>query len=427
MKKHLFLFVALLSALMAQAQSHDGSDYQPQTIGSDTYTITCDWLKKSVFDTNTVDFNRTDFFIHDGILYFNHAGNDGDYYLYRVNAADGEYLGRVEINWGDIPHSSTASLFCGQDDEGTPFVSSFSIHGENAYPYTITMLDIVDGMPVATKVYELTNIAGWWLYETNVSGSLKDGKFRAVAAVKIFGDKGMPNPWGYAEWVYDGTNSYPSTCARMKVSKGVAVPVAGGNVVVYDCDDAADKGEVDCKTPTLCTFHDDETFDVVDTFDETLLGNTHGTGIDFAEFDGKKFMLYGAGFAPANYGVACLEDFPKSLKGNVLWTLAASESYSSLPDTKAELFRHNFKNMNVRADKNTENGLQFYVYTNEDGLAKYTIKKKSLVQTGVEKVGVDNGKTEYFTLSGIKLPSYPEGRGFYLKLSSEGVEKVIVR
>lgn len=428
MKIYSFLFAALVGPITAWAQSPDGSVYEAQTVGADTYTLTCDWLKKSVFDSYPGDFCRTDFFIYDGILYFNHAGADGEHYLYRVNASDGEYLGRVDIEWGEVPHGVNASTFVGQDDEGTPFISSFAQHGNTNYPYTITMLDIVDGMPVAVKTYELTNIAGWWLYETTVSGSLKSGNFRAVAAVKVYGDNRMPNPWGYAEWVFDGSSTFPATCAKMTVSKGIAKPVADGKVVVYDCDDnLINKADYDCKSPTLCRFHDDETFDVIDTFAESSLENTNATGLDFAEYDGKNFMLYGAGFAPTRYGVACLKDFPESLKADVLWTLAASESFSSYPDTKEELFRHEFKNMTVHADKQADDGLQFYVYTNQAGLAKYTIKKKSVIQTGVEEIGVENCATEFFTLSGLRLATMPTQPGCYIKRSQGSVEKIIIR
>lgn len=51
--------------MTAMAQSPDGSVYDSQTVGEDTYTLTCDWLKQSVFDSYPGDFYRTDFFIYE--------------------------------------------------------------------------------------------------------------------------------------------------------------------------------------------------------------------------------------------------------------------------------------------------------------------------------------------------------------------------
>ncbi len=430
MKLRYLMPILCLCPFVAFAQSPDGKDYKPVALDADTYTLTCDWHKPSVFGAypaaypNT--FERTDFFVYDGKLYFNHLDmEEGKHYLHVVDAASGEYEGQVQIVWDGVEHSPNGTHFVGMDSEGTPYVSAFS-HGEYqtlGYPFTITTLAIVDGTPVAQDVYTFPIEDSWWTHETAVAGSLLSGNFRVVAT--IFKDKGQLGPviWGFAEWdVKEGVPTFKAA-SSVGMSLGSAIPVGDDKMLIYNCGHTLRGNPTsELYSPTLCTLVHDAKPNLLNEF---VQDDVNATGIDYCLYDNRHFMLYGSGFEPARYAVAVMPDFPESLAtSQLLWSLGETP-YSQKSEKVNDIWT-TYKVMSVHADRNTTDGLQFYTYTNHMGLAKYTIRKQSGEQTGIEDLVVESG-AGYYTLAGIRLDSKPTEAGVYIRRTPQGVEKFVIK
>ena len=76
--KHCFItFLCLLIAIAVNGASPDGVNYQKMTIGSDTYTITCDWLKPNILNNDTqLEALPTDFIVVNDVIYYNRRASD---------------------------------------------------------------------------------------------------------------------------------------------------------------------------------------------------------------------------------------------------------------------------------------------------------------------------------------------------------------
>jgi|GEM_PF-2650855 len=433
MKLKLTASLCLLTAFAVSGASPDGMSYQEVKIGADTYTISCDWLEQNILLLELDHLQQpTDFFVKDDIVYYNRRNsNSGKLQFYDPAAPKRDHLIDVDCTGLDVMHN--AFYFVGTDSEGTPFFSSFASHKWSATdPFTIVPIEIKNGKAKATKVINLNLIDDWFTDEVWISGSLNDDKFRVIARIKKGADVNSLSTWGYAEWYYDGSekSKNPIACASEKYSAGVGIPVGEDRVIFYDASmpyDASDDTEYNYTTPTMCSIDDSGISKKISSFDGNI-ENKHGSGLDIVEFDGKHFMLYGSGFAPAKYGVAYLPDYPNSLASSVhLWTLGSeSMPYSSQEESFAPYYKHNAKPMAIHADKDVKDGLSFYTLTNMRGIAKYTIRKKVGINVGIDEIKVDT-VAEYYSLEGIKLAGKPTDKGVYICRKGDTTTKIIVK
>lgn len=422
------LFSILTAVMMSSAlygQGQDGATYDPVVIDSREYQITCDWLNRSVFGDISMRNVCIDFFVYKDILYLSHTDTE-EHKLHRVDALTGEFLGTVEIEWGGIPHSTAASNYVGQDDDGTPFVASFSDSSLPQYPYTIASLKIEEGIPKVESMFTLPDSEpGWVVGRTAVSGSLKDGRFRAVASIK-FRNGNMRTPWGYAEWRYDKDGPIVSGSAKMDFQIGEAIPLADDMVIIYNCADNIDNTDgYDCTVPTLGRLTTDNLFEEIDVF-RGQIDNQAACGLATVNYNGVDFMIYGSGYEPARYAVAQLTDFPQSLDSNHLWTLGQEISYSDKNETCTDQFSMKYPAQVVRCDRDTGDGLHFYLLTAHSGLARYTLREE-MIQTGIGQTSAGHDVDIYFTPDGRRLPTQPQYPGLYLRMTSKGTEKIIIR
>lgn len=419
------IIAALLVSVAARSQENDGVVYEPVVIGDNEYMLSCDWLNQSVFGEKNMRNICVDFFVYDDVIYLSHTDQEEDI-LSMVDALTGDYLGVVEIDWGDTPHSSAASNYVGQDDDGTPFVASFSDSSMPQYPYTIASLKIEDGIPKVGLTFTLPNsVPGWVVGRTAVSGSLNDGRFRAVASIR-FRNGNMRVPWGYAEWRYDKGESIVAGSAKMNFQTGEAGPVGDDMVIIYNCADNLDNTDgYECTVPTLGRLTIDKTFEQTDVF-RGHVDNQAACGLAIVNYNGVDFIIYGSGYEPARYAVAQLTDFPQSLNSDNLWTLGRDIGYSDKNETCADQFSMKYPAQAVRCDRDTSDGLHFYLLTAHSGLARYTLRGQT-AQTGVEQISAENDEIIYFTHDGRCLPTKPQYPGLYIRNNSAGADKIIIR
>lgn len=407
--------------LAGWAKGADGVVYESVRIGEDVYNITCEWLKTSAFDVIEKGL-RSDFFVCDGVMYFNYMIDDESCVLDRVDATDGSYLGPIEIDWGDIPRYLAGATFVGRDSHGTPFVASTGISDIDAtYPYTITTLDIVDGIPRAGKQYRLVNTSPWITGETSVCGSLLEGKFSVIAEISIPDVKAGRIRWGYARWDVNNTPGRALSYAAMALSKSTAVAVEGAYAVVYDSDDALDGTAVDCALPTLCRLGRGA-FDIVDTFDGPM-HDSNGTGLDIVSIDDLQIMVYGSGYSPARYCIVALNDFPQSLDCNLMWELGGLVPYTGKTENKSDLFAHNFRAMAVHAYAESDGSVAIYMMTGQQGVAKYLIQKEK--PSGVSEIEDSWESLEYYNMEGLKLAGHPTEQGYYICRPKVGKARLV--
>lgn len=430
--KNLSLFIFIISFCLlifsheVKAVNADGGEYDSITLDGDLYSISCDWLNPCVYPAS-ISYQSTDFFVYGDKLYLNHLDVDeGTFQLHVVDAESGKYLGPVAIDWNGLPHSPYASHFVGADSEGTPYVSSYSngAYQNNGYPFTVTTLAIVDGKPVAQKVYNFTIDNSWWTNETSIAGSLASENF--TLAVNISRGSSKQSPWGYAMWkVADGAINFVGA-SQVGMSLGSVKALADGRVIIHNCRIPV-KDEPECMfgVPTLCSFTDSGELAAIDHYD---LESSDATGIDVCTFRSKQFLLYGHSFSPAKYGIAQLADFPSTLAANAeLWTLGGSQPFS-LYSENINSVSSEHKVMAIHADTNTENELKLYTLTNKSGLARYTITTKANDSTGIENVvTATGGHTTYFTLGGSRLSRCPTSPGIYISVSETEISKVIIK
>lgn len=419
------IITGLLMSMVVRSQANDGVIYESVVIDNQEYTLSCDWLNKSVFGEMNMRNICIDFFVFDNVIYLSHTDQE-EHALSMVDALTGDYLGVVEIDWGNIPHSTAASNYVGQDDDGTPFVASFSDSSLLQYPYTIATLKIEDGIPKADLMFTLPNSEpGWVVGRTAVSGSLNDGRFRAVGSIKIRNGN-MRVPWGYAEWRYQEGEPIVSGSAKMNFQIGEAKPVGDDMVIIYNCADNIDNTDgYDCTVPTLGRLTNDNLFEEIDVF-RGQIENQAACGLAIANYNGVDFMIYGSGYEPARYAVAQLTDFPQSLDSNHLWALGRDISYSDKNETCTDQFSMKYPAQVVRCDSDTGDGLHFYLFTAHSGLARYTLCEE-MIQNGIGQTSEGHDVDIYFTPDGRSLLTRPQHPGLYLRMTTTGTEKVIIR
>lgn len=439
MKKHFAALSCLLTAFAVSGASPDGVDYQKVTIGGDTYSLTCEWLEPNVlYDANNISQPPTDFFVVDDVIYYNtrNGKNLDQVYLnfYAPNAS--EEKGILYIDCKGLELKPYAFNFIGTDSEGTPFFASYA---SNKYkvtdPFTIVPIEISNGKAKASKVINLELINDWYTDEVWISGSLKDEKFRLIARIKTEDNEKSLKTLGYAEWNYNGSEKSKMPIAYAggdshNFSAGVGVPVGDDKLIIYDAAmpyDQYDDTKYTFTAPTLCSMDDTGKAKEYSTFDGEI-ANEHGTGLDIVEYDGKHFMLYGSGFAPATYGVAYLPDYPNTLSNSShLWTLGSKKiPYSDAEESLASFYMHDAKPMAIHADKDTSNGLQFYTLTNQRGMAKYTLRKESNVTVGLTEV-CDNAVAEYYSIDGLRFSELPSRKGVYICRKGHTTTKIFVK
>lgn len=434
-----FKIATILCLLIAPAVSGanpDGVTYQKVTIGTDTYSITCDWLEPNMlFDGSNIAALPTDFVVVNDVIYYNkrNGKNPGEAFLEYYDPTATVKTGSINVDYTGFDLKPDAFYFIGSDSEGTPFFSSYASHRwKDTNPFTIAPIEIADGKAKVTKVITLNLIDDWYTDEVWISGSLNDDKFRVIARIKKGNDIKSLVTWGYAEWNYDGSENSknPITCATHSFSVGIGMPIEENKVIIYDAAmpyDEYDATEYTYTTPTMCMMDDTGNTTDLSAFDGYIV-NQHGTGLDIVNYDGKYFMLYGSGFAPSSYGVAYLPDYPNSLAGsNHLWALGSEEiPYSDLDESFASFYKHDAKPMAIHADKDMSNGLQFYTLTNHRGMAKYTIRKEPGVTVGITEVR-DEAKVEYYTIEGFRLSERPNEKGVYICRKGNAATKIFVK
>lgn len=433
--KHCFItFLCLLIAIAVNGASPDGVNYQKMTIGSDTYTITCDWLEPNILNDDTqVEALPTDFIVVNDVIYYIKRNEK------TVGLASMEYYdptkderGLIQIDDTDVEIKPAAFYFIGADSEGTPYFSSFASHKwSESNPFTISPFEINGGKVKVTKVINLNLIDDWFTDEVWISGSLKDDNFRVVARIKKGDDVKSLKTYGYAEWKYDGSekSKNPVAYASHPFSAGIGQPIEDNKVIIYDAAmpyDEGDNAKYTYTKPTMCTMNTTGNTDMLSEFDGKTT-NDHGTGLDIVKYDGRYFMLYGSGFAPTSYGVACLPDYPNSLSSSThMWTLGTGKiPYSDAEESLSSFYKHDAKPMAIHADKDMSDGLKFYTLTNHRGVAKYTIRKDSF-SVGLTEIR-DEAKVEYFSIEGFKLSERPTEKGVYICRKGNTTTKIFVK
>lgn len=435
MKHKIAAFLCLLTASAVSGTTPDGVTYQTVKIGEDTYSISCDWLEPNVLYEGTDPMQRpTDLFVKDGVIYYNRRNekNPDQAFLEYYDPAATEKRGFINVDYAGLNLSPSAFYFVGTDSEGTPYFSSFaSEKWSETNPFTIVPIEIADGKAKATKVITLNLIDDWYTDEVFISGSLKNDDFRVIARIKKGDNVKLLSTWGYAEWHYDGAekSKMPITCANHPFSAGVGIPVGEDKVLFYDAAlpyEASDNTEYTYTSPTMCTMDDQGKSTVLSSFDGEIA--KHGSGLDIIEYDGKYFMLYGLGFAPAKYGVAYLPYYPNSIEySQHMWTLGSETvPYSDIEENLDNYYKHNAKPMAIHADRDLSDGLQFYTLTNQRGVAKYTIRKETGPTVGLTEIQSESS-AEYYTLEGIKLTEQPTQKGIYICHRGDSTTKIIVK
>lgn len=172
--------------------------------------------------------------------------------------------------------------------------------------------------------------------------------------------------------------------------------------------------------------------EIKSVYDGAITDPIGAKGLDVSEINGKHFMVYGSNYAPAAYTIAYLPNYPNNIENaQVIWTseTVTEGEYPFSDDTEKKEFIGGGLNKNqiVRAVRITDHETRYYLYTNNLGLARVTVRSAA-PQTGIEEVvaAPTATSTTYYTLDGRRLAT-PSAPGIYLRHQNNRTEKIIIK
>lgn len=430
------MLVGIMSPMSVQAEVISQAEVEGVP-----YTISLDWNLPDVVETN-VHSNAYDFFVHDDVIYLKIFSESYPDALCYFNAETGSYIGSFNYEWNGVEHKTLAGGFVGVDTKGQPYASSFAtLDAAVVYPHEIYPIDFKESVPSLTTKYILPQVKGMWTREIAVSGDIKSGNFTAI---------GLAWPQAYAPLVYNPTtvegnllkwtfvDGKCTTDNPLIVTKHISHctlhPCSNGSVIAYDLGhyglDGCIEPDYDFVTPTLININEIGELEIKSVFDGEIKDPIGANGLDVSEINGKHFMLYGSCYDPASYSIAYLPNYPNNLENaQVVWTseTVTEGDYPFSDKSEAKEFKNAMnKNQVVRAVRISANETRYYLYTNNMGLARVTVRSDA-PQTGIEDIAAATTTIPtYYTLDGRHITA-PTAPGIYLRHQNNCTEKIIIK
>lgn len=361
--------------------------------------LNVDWMTPGITALEKRQY-ISDFIILDQLILFNQM-EEGSSLLPCADARTGQSLSPIEIHW-NVEHPRTACSFIGLDTSGNPYLASKSgTQFEAAYPFEIYPLDICDGTYTVNRKYTLKLAGIIWPRDPVIIGDICSGTFDVIAPCWPYlfpyeNGNSARNQNYLVKWeVRNGKNNGPAAFAQMAISDTSVLPVDNNRFILYDRGFYDQRSDLDFSIPTLAAFNNTANgINIISTFDGRM-NNQFGNGLAHANIGGTDIFLYGSGYNPPIYSIACIPSFPDELTNSTTIHTFPREQLSQIYGT----ITVPNKGQVVHSVKIEENCYQFYTLTNSADMARITITEpQNTISFNNPYTEIQLGSTEHICI-----------------------------